>query len=194
MTLRRDEWIVLEDLADHGEDGWATGTRPLGKRYRAATIVRGLAGHGLCELAPDDVLAALLAADDARPDWAARITGLGRTVLTYRALQQDPVPQPDLNPAPARIDVRGADMDILRSALASAEAGALPGVDVPALRTALAGARPVSGSLRHTMNPAEDELAAVHSVLHLESLVRDATGYHHLLRQLPSASPGGPFR
>ncbi|MFF2951467.1 hypothetical protein ACFVVU_09000 [Kitasatospora sp. NPDC057965] len=81
-------------------------------------------------------------------------------------------------------------MDILRSALASSEAGALPGVDVPALRTALAGARPVSGSLRHTMNPTDDELAAVHSVLHLESLVRDATGYHHLLRQLPVGFTG----
>ncbi len=90
-------------------------------------------------------------------------------------------------PAPEGFKVRGSDVDVLRAALA-AEAGALAGTAAPALRTAPAGAVPVSGSRQHTLTTGEDGLAAVIAVLHLESLVRDSSGYHHhLLRQLPPA-------
>ncbi|MFB7381994.1 hypothetical protein ACFC6U_40860 [Kitasatospora purpeofusca] len=121
----------------------------------------------------------------ARPDCAARITPLGRSVLTYRAFQENPVPPVEPAPAPEGFKVRGTDVDVLRAALAAAEAGTLGGIDVPTLRTALAGAVPVSGSRQHTLTTGEDGLAAVIAVLHLESLVRDSSGYHHLLRQLP---------
>ncbi|WP_328959013.1 hypothetical protein [Kitasatospora purpeofusca] len=83
------------------------------------------------------------------------------------------------------MEVRGTDIDILRDALAAAETDTLPGIDAPALRSALSAATPVPGSRRHTMTPSGTELAAVLSVLYLESLVRDSAGYHHLLRQLP---------
>ncbi|MFD9061863.1 hypothetical protein ACFVZ3_10110 [Kitasatospora purpeofusca] len=187
MTLRRDEWIVLEDLGDYPEGAWMTGTRPLEKRYRAATAVRDVADRGLCDLAPDDVLDGLAIAHS-RPEWAARISPLGRTVLTYRALQENPAPTMEPAPAPKGFKVRGTDIDVLRSALAAAEAGTLAGIDAPALRTALAGAVPVSGSRQHTLTTSKEGLAAVVAVLHLESLVRDSSGYHHLLRQLPSSS------
>ncbi|MFJ4672748.1 hypothetical protein [Kitasatospora purpeofusca] len=187
MTLRRDEWIVLEDLGDQPEGAWMTGTRPLEKRYRAATAVRDIAERGLCDLAPDDVLDGLTTGGD-RPDWAARITALGRTVLTYRALQDNPTPAVEPAPVPTGYKVRGTDIDILRSALAAAEAGTLAGIDAPALRRALAGAVPVAGSRQHTLTTGKDGLAAVIAVLHLESLVRDSSGYNYLLRQLPPAS------
>ncbi|MER6366476.1 hypothetical protein [Kitasatospora sp. NPDC001527] len=184
MTLRQDEWAVLEDLAGHDGDNWTTGTQLLGKQSRARGITRGLAGHGLCELADDDILDAL-ATDSARPGWAARITQFGRTALAFRALQTKPEPQPEPTPGPTRIQVRGTSMDTLKSVLAAAEAGTLPGINTTALRNALAGSRPVPGSRRHTLNPTDSELATIHTVLHLESLARDATGYHQLLRQLP---------
>ncbi|MFF7459087.1 hypothetical protein [Kitasatospora sp. NPDC008115] len=183
MTLRRDQWFVLEVLAAQGSI-WVSNVRPPQARSSPGTIAQVLAEHGLCELAPDDILDTLVA-DGARPDWAARITALGRTALTYRALQQNPTPQPDPELDPLEIDLCGSAMDVLRAALVAAEAGTLPGVDDARLRAALAGARSVPGSLRHTMTPAPEELLAVLSVLHLESLVRDASGYHHLLRQLP---------
>ncbi|MFD9063286.1 hypothetical protein ACFVZ3_17435 [Kitasatospora purpeofusca] len=201
MTLRRDEWVVLEDPGDQPDGTWTTGTRPLDKRYRAATAVRDVAGRGLCHLAPDDVLDGL-AAGGARPQWAARITPLGRSVLTYRALQENPGTVVETAPAPQGFKVRGADVDVLRSALACAEAGVLTGVDASALRAALAGAVPVAGSRRHTLTATEEGLAAVLAVLHLESLVRDSSGYHHLVRQLPfdpdrpagSTGPGDTLR
>ncbi|MFB7672292.1 hypothetical protein ACFC26_12830 [Kitasatospora purpeofusca] len=184
MTLRRDEWVVLEDLGEQQEGVWMTGTRPLEKRYRAATAVRAVAGRGLCELAPDDVLDGL-AGGGTRPGWAARITALGRTVLTYRALLENPGPAVEPAPAPTGLRVRGTDVDVLRSALAAIEAGALAGIDALALRGALAGAVPVAGFRQHTLTAGEEGLAAVLSVLHLESLVRDSSGYHHLIGQLP---------
>ncbi|MFD4905211.1 hypothetical protein [Kitasatospora purpeofusca] len=187
MTLRRDEWIVLEDLGDHPEGAWMTGTRPLEKRYRASTAVRDVADRDLCDLATDEVLEGL-AKGGARPEWAARITPLGRTVLTYRALQENPVPSMEPAPAPEGFKVRGTDVDVLRAALAAAEAGSLAGIDAPALRTVLVGAVPVSGSRQHTLTTSKEGLAAVLAVLHLESLVRDSSGYHHLLRQLPLSS------
>ncbi|KOV13316.1 hypothetical protein ADK60_29930 [Streptomyces sp. XY431] len=187
MTLRRDEWIVLEDLGNQPDGAWITGIRPLEKRYRASTAVRDVAERGLCDLATDEVLDGLTSGGS-RPDWAARITPLGRTVLTYRALQDNPRPTIELAPVPEGFKVRGSDVDVLRAALAAAEAGALAGIDAPALRTALAGAVPVSGSRQHTLTTGEDGLAAVIAVLHLESLVRDSSGYHHLLRQLPPFS------
>ncbi|MFJ4672693.1 hypothetical protein [Kitasatospora purpeofusca] len=187
MTLRRDEWIVLEDLGNQPDGAWITGIRPLEKPYRASTAVRDVAERGLCDLATDEVLDGLTIGG-ARPDWAARITPLGRTVLTYRALQDNPRPTIELAPVPTGFKVRGTDVDVLRAALAAAEAGALAGIDVPALRTALAGAVPVSGSRQHTLTTGEDGLAAVIAVLHLESLVRDSSGYHHLLRQMPPSS------
>ncbi|MET8704504.1 hypothetical protein ABZW10_37455 [Kitasatospora sp. NPDC004723] len=184
MTLRQDEWAVLEDLAGHDVDNWIAGTQLPGKQSRARSITRGLAEHGLCELAGDDVLDAL-ATDSARSNWAARITQFGRTALAFRALQAKPEPQPEPAPGPTRIQVRGTSMDTLQTALAAAEAGTLPGINAAALRNALAGSRPVPGSRQHTMNPTDSELATIHTVLHLESLARDATGYHHLMRQLP---------
>ncbi|MFD4909120.1 hypothetical protein [Kitasatospora purpeofusca] len=164
-----------------------TGTRPLEKRYRAGTAVRDVAERDLCDLAPDDVLDELTA-DGARPEWAARITPLGRTVLTYRALLDNPAPSVGPIPVPEGFKVRGTDIDVLRSALASAEAGVPTGIDAPALRGALAAAVPVSGSRQHTLTTGEEGLAAVITVLHLESLVRDSSGYHHVLRQLPPSS------
>lgn len=110
--------------------------------------MRDVAERGLCDLAPDNVLDKLTA-DGARPEWAARITPLGRTVLTYRELQENPDPTTEPATAPEGLKVRGTDIDILRSALASAEADALPGIDAPALRNALAGAVPVPGSRQH---------------------------------------------
>ncbi|MFB7383093.1 hypothetical protein ACFC26_27435 [Kitasatospora purpeofusca] len=100
---------------------------------------------------------------------------------------EGPRPRGGTRPGPGRLKVRGTDIDVLRSALAAAEAGALAGIDAPALRGALAGAVPVAGSRQHTLTTGKEGLAAVLAVLHLESLVRDSSGYHHLVRQLPPA-------
>ncbi|CAN3985960.1 hypothetical protein [Kitasatospora purpeofusca] len=72
------------------ETGSRPGTRPLDNYYRAATAVRAVAERGLCNLAPDDVLDTLATGGE-RPEWAAQITPLGRTVLTW-SLQDNPGP------------------------------------------------------------------------------------------------------
>ncbi|MFE3875458.1 hypothetical protein ACFXPX_13780 [Kitasatospora sp. NPDC059146] len=185
MTLRRDAWVMLEAVAVQGPEGWLTGSQPLETRNAEVTVVRNLVDAGLCELAPADVLGCL-PLDEARRTWAARITALGQDALRYRHHQENPTERlagsgPDLVLDTA-ISIRGTDLDLLRRALADAEAGALTGIDTVALGTAIAKARPVDGSRRHTVDATDAELAAIMRVLYLESLYRDASGYHHVLR------------
>ncbi|MFF3068880.1 hypothetical protein ACFVSN_30755 [Kitasatospora sp. NPDC057904] len=183
MTLRRDAWVMLETVAAQGPEGWLTGSQPLEVRNSEITVARTLVDAGLCEAAPADLLKNLLA-DRTRPTWAVRITTLGRDALRYREHQENPAERPARpDPVPeTAVSVRGIDLDLLRRTLADAEAGALTGVDTVALGTAIAKARPVDGSRRHTVDATDAELAAIMRVLYLESLYRDATGYHHILR------------
>ncbi|MGW3184431.1 hypothetical protein ACWDD9_34695 [Kitasatospora sp. NPDC001119] len=186
VTLRSDEWAVLESLA-RKKQGWTIGEQPLEDRYRPSSIVRTLSEKGLSKLATARRLDAL-ARDGVRPPWAARITRLGRSVLEYRAHQESP-PEP-VPPAPtsapgSEINVRAVDMDLFRTTLAAAEAGSLTDIDVTALQSVVSKARPVPGTHRHALAPDKAELAVVLHVLFLESLYRDASGYHQLLRELP---------
>lgn len=185
MTLRRDAWVMLETVAAQGPEGWLAGSQPLEIRNAEVTVARTLVDAGLCEAAPADLLETLLA-DGASPTWAVRITVLGWDALRYREHQENPTKRQarsELDSVPdTAISVRGIDLDLLRRTFADAEAGALTGVDIVALGTAIAKARPVDGSRRHTVDATDAELAAIMRVLYLESLYRDATGYHHVLR------------
>lgn len=186
MTLSQKEWAMLETVAALGSGSWLAGDRLLESRSGGTGTVRRLARAGLCELSPADLPDTLPKGKD-RPVWAARLTRLGHDALRYRARHETPTP--DVRTCPARgpgadtaLDLRGADIDLLRQALADAEAGVLTGVDSAALDTVLAAALPIPGSRRHTVCPTEAELAAIVHVLYLESLYRDASGYLRLLR------------
>ncbi|MCX4690677.1 hypothetical protein [Kitasatospora purpeofusca] len=78
--------------------------------------MRAVAERGLYDLAPDDVLREITT-DGARPEWAAQITSLGRTVLPYQVLQRNPDPVVEPAPTPAAIKAHG--IDIPRAALAA---------------------------------------------------------------------------
>ncbi|MGA5823349.1 hypothetical protein ACPC54_36480 [Kitasatospora sp. NPDC094028] len=194
MTLSPGEWSMLEALVAESP-GWLTGALPLERRVAGHWIVRRLVGAALCEAAGPEVLDALTTASS-RPAWAVRATELGQDLLRYRGLrerpaEQAPAPPPDCGPD-TTISVRGIDLPLLRTVCADAEAGALTGVDTAALGAAIARARPVGGSRRHTVDVTRAELAAILRVLYLECLRGDAAGYHHVLRSSPLADDVRP--
>ncbi|MFI6151537.1 hypothetical protein ACIBCA_02440 [Kitasatospora sp. NPDC051170] len=188
MALSQDEWAMLEAAAAGGSDR-PTGELPLERRVAANANARRLVKAGLCEAAGPESLDAL-AADGSRPAWALRATTLGRDLLHYRALRD----RPRTKPAPPVTDdeydtvisVRSIDLPVLRAVCAGAEAGALPGVDAPALGAAIARARRADGSTRYRMNVTTAELTAVLRVMYMEMMRGGgAAGYNHLLRSTP---------
>ncbi|MFJ9461019.1 hypothetical protein ACIRST_38865 [Kitasatospora sp. NPDC101447] len=189
MTLRQDERGMLEAVVAQSP-GWVTGDRPLERRVAAHGIVRRLVGAALCELASPEELDALAAGAN-RPAWAVRSTELGQELLRYRALRERPMKPPVAATTGGGLDttisVRGTDLSLLHTVCGDAATGALPGVDAAALGAAIARARPVDGSRRHTVDVTRAELATILRVLYLESLSGDATGYHHVLRSSPLA-------
>ncbi|WP_030055952.1 MULTISPECIES: hypothetical protein [Streptomyces] len=188
MALSHDEWVMLEAAAAESS-GWLTGDLPLQRRIAQHGTVRRLVGAKLCEFAGPEQLDAL-AASGARPAWAVRVTGLGQDLLRYRALRDRPAERPvtpvvDCVPD-TTISVRAFDLPLLRAVCKDAEAGLLPGVDAGLLGTAIARARPVEGSSRHSVDVTEAELAVILRVFYLESLRGGgAAGYHHVLRSSP---------
>ncbi|MEU3561841.1 hypothetical protein [Kitasatospora sp. NPDC006786] len=186
MTLSQIEWMMLETVAALGSGTWMAGDRLLEAHSGGSGTVRRLARAGLFELTPADLPETLPSGKDCSA-WATRLTPLGHDALRYRARHEDPAvearPGPERAPVPGvALELRGADIELLRQALADAKAGVLTGVDSAALDTVLATALPVPGSRRHTVRATETELTAIVRVLYLESLYRDASGYNRLLR------------
>ncbi|MFF2619001.1 hypothetical protein [Kitasatospora sp. NPDC058046] len=196
MALSHDEWVMLEAAAEG--PGWLTGDLPLEHRTAEHGTVRRLVGAKVCEFADPGVLDALAIAG-VRPAWAVRATGLGQDLLRSRTLRDRPAERPvepvdDCVPD-TTISVRGFDLPLLRAVHKDAEAGLLPGVDAGLLGAALAKARPIDGSSRHSVAVTEAELAVILRVLYLESLRGGgAAGYHHVLRSSPLASALAPDR
>ncbi|MFJ2191623.1 hypothetical protein ACIOJE_27440 [Kitasatospora sp. NPDC087861] len=190
MALSHDEWVMLEAAAAEGS-GWLTGDLPLERRIAEHGTVRRLVGAKVCEFAGPEQLDGLAAAGT-RPAWAVRATGLGQDLLRYRVLRDRPAEQPvtpvaDCVPD-STISVRAVDLPLLRAVRKDAEAGLLPGVDAGLLGAAIARARPVEGSSRHSVDVTEAELAVILRVFYLESLRGGgAAGYHHVLRSSPLA-------
>ncbi|MFE5587821.1 hypothetical protein [Kitasatospora sp. NPDC056531] len=188
MALSQDEWVMLEAAAAESS-GWLTGDLPLERRIAEHGTVRRLVRAKLCEFASPELLDGF-AASASRPVWALRVTELGQDLLRYRVLRERLAERPVAPVADCVLDttisVRGFDLPLLRTVCKDAELGLLPGVDAGLLGAALARARPVDGSSRHSVDVTKAELAVILRVFYLESLRGGgAAGYHHVLRSSP---------
>ncbi|MFD9484612.1 hypothetical protein ACFWBX_11515 [Streptomyces sp. NPDC059991] len=112
MRLRREHWEALRVLAA----GQTVGHGWVGPRCGiSAAVFRGLAGLGLCEMAPAEVLPTL--GFGRQVGWAVRLTADGHDALLYEAERNDAPPQRPARPTDPdvrRVTLPPADMAVLR--------------------------------------------------------------------------------
>ncbi|MFG2142581.1 hypothetical protein ACGFRG_00010 [Streptomyces sp. NPDC048696] len=112
LRLRSEHWEALRVLAA----GEAVGHGWVGPRCGiSAAVFRGLAGLGLCEMAPPEVLPTL--GFGRQVGWAVRLTADGHDALLYEADRNAAPPQRPERPAdPAlrQVTLPSADMMVLR--------------------------------------------------------------------------------
>lgn len=112
MRLRSEHWEALRVL----EAGEAVGHGWVGPRCGiSAAVFRGLAGLGLCEMAPPEVLPTL--GFGRQVGWAVRLTADGHDALLYETDRSSTPPQRPArptDPALRKVTLPPGDMAVLR--------------------------------------------------------------------------------
>ncbi|MFD9566131.1 DUF6417 family protein [Streptomyces sp. NPDC059994] len=196
MTLRGEQWDVLRALEEAASgDGWVTP----GERV-PVPVVRSLAGLGLCELAPAELLPTL--GRGRQLAWAARLTVDGHDALVYQAARaaeatrQVAAPQ---DPLLRAVAMRASDMDILRRYLALAPT--LCRLPSKGLDEVVRAASWDAAKSRFTVWVTDEQVQGIAHAFFLERMAASSAPANRLGREYgitcrpaPSTSPASPGR